>query len=372
MPVHLMPRAARTLSAAVIVIVAVSAAAFAGPAMADTSSIAVATTTASPEQALPVDLSFSGTNALTGPAEVEAIIRPAGGPACQTSYQEDTSTFPGEDTTVFAPGAQSVSPGAYDVSGSFRPPAPGSYQLCAWLAQNVNSTDAPVAAPATLTVAARGPQVSQFTVSVPKTLQPNVAFQVTYTTQTDQSLSLLSVLRSASDAPCPASFDLGQQQDRVETILDGIDAPPVFGGPLTTTATTTRKTGLYIICSWLQGPNTGQVDAAVTTPVTVGTPRPPAPPKPGLKLTRASASHKHGASVTGATASGFKGKLAVSAACGSSTTKRTTTASNRRFSSAFALPKGCRTAKKVKLTVAWAGSGAFSKQTVTRTVAIAK
>jgi hypothetical protein len=372
MPVHLMPRAARRLSAAVIVTTAACAAAFAGPAMADTSSIAVATTTATPEQALPVDLSFSATNALTGPAEVEAIVRPAGGPACQTSYQEDTSTFLGEDTPIFAPGAQSVSPGTYSVSGGFRPPAPGSYQVCAWLAQNQNSTDSPVSAPASLTIAARGPQVSQFTVTVPKALQPNVAFQVSYTTQTDQSLSLFSVLRSASDAPCPASFELGQQQGRVETILGDAGNPPVFGGPVISTATTTQKTGFYIVCSWVEGPNLGQVDAADSTPITVGTPMAPVPPKPGLKLTKASASHRHGASVTGATAGGFKGKLVVSAACGSSTATHTTTAHNRRFSSAVALPRGCRSARKVKLTVSWAGSSAFSKQAVTKTVAIAK
>jgi hypothetical protein len=76
--------------------------------------------------------------------------------------------------------------------------------------------------------------------------------------------------------------------------------------------------------------------------------------------------------VAGMAASGFTGKLVVSAACGSSTAKRTVTAHNHRFSSAFGLPHGCRRAKKVKLTVSWAGSSAFSKQSVTQTVVIAK
>ena len=48
--------------------------------------------------------------------------------------------------------------------------------------------------------------MTQLTVAVPKDLQPNVSFQVTYTTQTDQVLTLFSVLRPASEAPCPASF----------------------------------------------------------------------------------------------------------------------------------------------------------------------
>jgi hypothetical protein len=356
---------------AVFVTVAVAAAlagALAAPAIADTSSITVATTTASPEQAFPVDLSFSGTDALPGAAEVEAIVRPAGGPACQTSYQDDTSSFPGQDTTIFAPGLQTVAPGAYQVAGSFRPPAPGSYQLCAWLAQSQNSTDAPVASPATVTISARGPQVSQLTVAAPKDLQPNVSFQVTYTTQTDQVLSGFSVLRPASEAPCPASFSLDQRQHRSETVLMGFGQQPVFGGPVATTATTKQRTGFYIACTWVEGPTGGEVDDAATTPVTVGN---PPPPKPGLTLTEATASRRRGVSVAGTTASGFTGKLVVVAACGSATARRTTTAHNRRFASRLHLPGGCRTARKVRLTVAWAGSSAFSKQSVAKTVAIA-
>jgi hypothetical protein len=375
MLVHLVPRPARSMLPAVVVAAVLSAAitgALAAPAMADTSSIAVVTTTATPEQAFPVDLSFSGTNALAGDAEVEAIVRPAGGPACQASYQEDTATFPGEDTTILAPGAQTVAPGAYQVAGSFRPPAPGSYQLCAWLAQNQNSTDQPVSAPASLSIAARGPQVSQLTVTVAKDLQPHVAFPVTYTTQTDQVLSLYSVLRPASEAPCPTSFSLDQGQNQSETQLLGSGQQQVFGGPLTTTVTTKQKTGLYIVCTWVQGPNTGQVDGAVTTPVTVGTPAPPVAAKPRLKLTRATASRKHGASVSGTTTSGFTGKLVVSAACGSARAKRTATARKGRFASHLRLPRGCRTARKVRLTVAWAGSSAFARQSVAKTVAIAK
>ena len=275
MPVHLVPRCARRIIPAVTVATALAAAlagGLAAPAMADTSSITVATTTASPEQAFPVDLSFSGTNALTGAAEVEAIVRPAGGPACEASYQEDTSTFSGEDTAIFAPGAQAVAPGAYQVAGSFRPPAPGSYQLCAWLAQNQNSTDEPVASPATLAITARGPQVSQLAVAVPKALQPNVSFQVSYTTQTDQQLMLFSVLRPASEAPCPATFGLDQQQNQAETNLLGFGAQQVFGGPVTTTATTKQKTGFYVICTWVQGPTADEVDDTATTLVTVGSP----------------------------------------------------------------------------------------------------
>ena len=371
MPVHLVPRRARRMIPAVIVtaLTAALAGGLAAPAMADTSSITVASATTSPEQAFPVDLSFSGTNALTGAAEVEAIVRPAGGPACESSYQEDTTTFGAEDTAIFAPGAQTVPTGAYQVAASFRPPSPGSYQLCAWLAQNQNSVDQPVTAPATLSISARGPQVAQLTVAVPKDLQPNVSFQISYTTQTDQTLSLYSVLRPVSEAPCPDSFAADQGQNQSETNLLGFGSQQVFGGPVTTTATTKQKTGFYIVCTWVQGPNGDEVDQGATTPLTVGT---PPPPTPGLVLTKASASRRRGVSVTGTTISGFAGKLIVSAACGSATTKRTTSARHGRFASRMRLPRRCRTARHVRLTVAWAGSSAFAKQSVAKTVAIAK
>ena len=138
---------------------------------------------------------------------------------------------------------------------------------------------------------------------------------------------------------------------------------------MTTTATTKQKTGFYVICTWVQGPTGDEVDDAATTLVTVGT---PPPPTPGLTLTTATASHRRGVAVTGTAASGFNGKLVVSAACGSTTAKRTTTARNRRFASSVRLPRVCRTARKVRLTVSWAGSSAFSKQSVAKTVAIAR
>src|ERR1700735_4591356 len=110
MRVRLVPRAARGAALAAAVTTA-AAGCLAGPAMADTSpasTIAVATGAATPEQAVPGDLSFTGTNALTRAAEAEAVIRPAGGLACQGSYQDDVSAVGFEDTTILAPGMATV------------------------------------------------------------------------------------------------------------------------------------------------------------------------------------------------------------------------------------------------------------------------
>jgi hypothetical protein len=372
MRVSLVPRAARG-AMLVAAVSTVAAGAFAGPAMAATSTISVASETAAPEQAVPVDLTFSGTNNLSGIAEVEAVVRPAGGLGCQSSYQDDLSAIGGEDTPIFGPGAESVPAGqAYQVSASYKPATPGSYQVCAWLAENVNAVDQAVAGPATVSFTARGPQVTQLTVTAPKELMPGVAFQIGYTTQTDQQIALFSVLKKTGGLPCAASYELETQQSQQETTLLGAGSPLVYGGPTTTTVTIKQKTGTYLVCTWVEGPSGQEVDDATTTQITVGSPTPPVPPKPGLTLTKVKASRRHGVSITGSAAQGFAGRLLVTAACGSSTTTRATTRKGRRFSASLGLPRGCRGARDVKLSVTWAGSSAWSKQSVTRSVVIGR
>jgi hypothetical protein len=377
MRLRFVPRRARGPVAAVV-ISTVAACCFAGPAMAGTSTITVANATATPEQAVPVDLTFSGTNGQAGSSEVQAVIRPAGGLPCQSSYQDDVSAVGGEDQVIAVP---SVGPGAYQVTASYKPLTASSYQVCAWLEQqSVNGASQVVAGPSTVSFTARDPQVGQFTVAVPKALVPNQAFQISYATQTDQSLDLYSVIKAvpsapagggASAQPCPASFEFQQGLGQVETILFGFGQQTVFGGPTTTTATAKEKTGTYAICTWLEGPGSGEVDDLADTPVTVGTPV-TQPPQPGLKFTWASASRRHGLAVAGRTASAFSGRLTLAAACGSSTSKRTTTAKKGRFSATMGLPKSCRSRKTVKVTVSWAGSSSYAKQSITRSVAIGK
>jgi hypothetical protein len=372
MRVRLLPRVARG-AALVAAVSTVAAGAVATPAMAATSTISVASGTTAPEQAVPVDLTFSGTNNLAGSAEVEAVVRPAGGLGCQSSYQDDQSAVGAQNTAIFGPGAETVPAGqAYEVSASYKPSTPGSYQICAWLAQTVNGTDQAVAGPSTVSFTARGPQVTQLTVSVPKDLMPRIVFQVGYTTQTDQQLTLFSVLKKTGGLPCAASYELETQQPQQETTLLGVGSPLVFGGPTTSTVTTKQQTGTYLICTWVEGPNGQEVDASTITPITVGTPPPPVAPKPGLALTKVKASRRHGVSVIGAAAKGFTGRLLLTAACGSSKTTHATSAKSRRFSASLALPSGCRRARSVKLSVTWAGSSTWSKQSATRSVVIGK
>jgi hypothetical protein len=372
------PRFARGAIAACVLATA-TALALAAPALAASSTITVASPTAAPEQAVPVDLTFSGTNNQSGSAEVEAVVRPAGGLSCQSSYQDDLAAVGGVDQIIFGPGAEMVAANQpYQVDASYKPTAAASYQVCAWLEQSQRGTEKAVAGPSALSFTAQGPQVVQLTVAVAKPLIPNVAFQVAYTTQTDQSLALYSVIEAAPSAPlagssatppCPSSFE-AQQQQEVDTLLVGPGAQGVFGGPTTTTITDTEKAGAYVICTWVEGPSYREVDASATTLVTVGTVPPPSQPR--LSLTKVTASRRHGVSASGKTASGFSGRLVLLAACGSSTASHAVTADHGRFSGRLGLPSECRRAKRVKVTVSWPGSPSFATQSTDRSVVIRK
>lgn len=371
------PRFARGAIAACVLATA-TAVAVAAPAVAATSTITVASPTAAPEQAVPVDLTFSGTNNQSGSAEVEAVVRPAGGLSCQSSYQDDLAAVGTVDQVIFGPGAETVAAGQpYQVDASYKPAAAASYEVCAWLAENQGGTDMAVAGPSALSFTTQGPQVAQLTVAVAKPLTPNVAFQIAYTTQTDQSLALYSMIKAAppvplagspATPPCSSSFE-AQQQEEADRILVGPGAQGVFGGPTTTTVTDTEKAGAYVICTWVEGPSYREVDASATTLVTVGT---VTPPLPRLSLSKVTASRRHGVSATGKTLSAFSGRLVLLAACGSSTASHAVMADHGRFSGHLGLPSGCRQANRVKVTVSWAGSPSFGKQSTGRSVVIRK
>ncbi|MGH2856951.1 MAG: hypothetical protein ACRDMJ_05645, partial [Solirubrobacteraceae bacterium] len=85
----------RARAVALVSVVCAIAGWCAGPAFAASSSISVADATAAAEQAVPVDLTFSGTNGQSSSADVEAVVRPAGGLGCQSSYQDDVSAVGG-------------------------------------------------------------------------------------------------------------------------------------------------------------------------------------------------------------------------------------------------------------------------------------
>ena len=265
-----------------------------------------------------------------------------------------------------------MAPGAYQVGTTLQAAGAGGYQVCAWLSQPTGSSGSTVVGPATTGFTARPPQVSQLTLAVPTSLTPGVTFQLKYTTQTDQQLNLYSLIKKAGALPCADSYELEQQQSQPETTLLGPGDQQVFGGPTTTALTTHQKAGSYLVCSWIEGPNAAEVDEALSTPLTVGTPVPPGPKasKLELRLGRVAASRKHGVSVAGATAAAFHGRLAVAASCGSSTRQARDRGPKRPLLGPPRPPKGCGKNERVTVKVSWAGSATFAKASASTSVRI--
>lgn len=259
-------------------------------AVASADQVGIAVQAGAPEQGVPLTLNFTGTaraidQSGDGPY-LYAVIRPTGGIACQASYGTDQAAAGGASQTFFTYGDE-VSPGSFAVQTTYNPPDVGSYSICAWLenqnGDGIDETYPPsivTAGPAQGAFATRGPQVGQLSVTLPSPARPGVAYQVNYTTQTDQQLSLYSVVKRAGGLPCASSNELEQQQNQSESdMFDSWDGASIFGGPVTTTATDTEDTaGPYVICTWIEGPNSGEVDSATSTPIYVGTPPPPPPP----------------------------------------------------------------------------------------------
>jgi hypothetical protein len=178
------------------------------------------------------------------------------------------------------------------------------------------------------------------------------------------------VIKKAGALPCADSYELEQQQSQPETTLLGPGDQQVFGGPATTKLTTHQKAGSYVVCSWIEGPGAGEVDGTLSTPVTVGTPGPPTskPAQLKLRLGTVTASHRHGVSVAGTTASAFTGRLVALAACGTSTRQARAQVRKGRFSVHLGLPKRCGAHQRVQVKVSWAGSPTFAKATATKAV----
>lgn len=269
------PKGTRTIAwrATTVVICCGITLLFASVASASADSLATTVTTATPEQAVPVTLQFNGST--THNAQLLAVARPAGGIPCQSTYENDESGAGNANEVLFGHGSAEES-GSFSEHSTYTPENPGGYVVCAWL-ESTDGSDTVFAGPIATSFTARGPQVAQLTIALASVAIPNKGFQLNYTTQTDQQLQLLSVIKPAGGLPCAASYELETQQNQTEDVIFGHGSADIFGGPTTTTATDTEeKAGPYLVCAWVEGPNSSEVDASNAISIYVGSP--PAPP----------------------------------------------------------------------------------------------
>lgn len=380
------PRVIRLL---VGVVLALAAAASATAPASASDTLQVAVNSPSPEQGIPLPITFSGTTEAVdseghGPF-LAAVVRPAGGIGCQANYGNDHSAAGGVTTDIFGPHGEtrepSQGPGPFQQEATYSPPNTGSYLVCAWLENGGYGESGLHAGPVSATFSARGPQVYELTVGLPHPALPGVAFQVNYTTHTDQQLGMGSVIRPVGGLPCAANRELDSQQNQTETSLVGGSyfngGERIFGGPATVAATVTEPAGPYLICTWIEGPNNLEVDAALSTSIYVGTPPPPPPERrhaisPLLSLSGISVSRRHGTVVRGRGASALSGRLKIGVSCSRSNVTGAALVTRGQFRLRLATPRRCHAGGRARVTVRWTGSNAFLPQSVSDVVKVVR
>jgi hypothetical protein len=268
-----------------------------GAAAAEADQLNVSLGTGTPEQGLPLTVSYSGESTLKSfeggslavyAATIVAYIRPAGGAPCQENSYEDAQIAGPADVSISG-SKNFFEPGPISDTGTATPPAPGAYVLCAWL-EVVNGdgiVTSTVLASTSTSFTAQGPQ-AHLTLDAPASAKPGSQFTVGYTTQTDQALTFSMAARPDGSSGCAANAELeaGDGELEVRTSSDPLDwlvnDQSVFGGPTATMTYATAPTaGQYLVCAWLEGPTAGEVDASASALVQVGTPTPP-PPAPSM------------------------------------------------------------------------------------------
>lgn len=305
------------------------------------------------EQSLTSTVSFAGTTPHA--TALRAVVRPAGGAACGSSFTTDEGR---EQRVNDVLESGSVVPGgAYETTAAWTPAAPGTYLICAWIGASE---------PVSTAVTVRGPQVPALSVAPDATPSAARPFELRYTTETDQPLTLTSVIRPAGGA-CAAD----QQADRALERSDHVVFPggvAIDGGPEVSSVSLREPAGSYLICTWVVGPRSGEVDAMLATPLSVAAT--PAAAAPDITLTSLTASTGSGISLAGRTADGLTGELAVTASCNGSHSSGSASARSGRFTAHFGLPLGCDAGARLVVRARWAGTAAFAVGHATRTATV--
>jgi hypothetical protein len=249
-------------------------AAAAPAALAD--NVGISLSTSSPEQGIPVTVTVSGSSSAIDSegdgAFLYAVARPSGGVGCQSSFGAD-QVAAGNASTVLIDGDEQDPGQGFSEQTDFTPDVGGSL-ICAWLetdgddGDDVATPNEVTAGPVASTFTAASPQVGPLKVSVPATIKVNQAYDITYATQTDQDLSLDSIVIPAGGSGCAGSYELEVSDlDNPDDIFGG--STDIYGAATTTGIDKEATAGSYTICSWIEGPDDSQVDATSATPIKV-------------------------------------------------------------------------------------------------------
>lgn len=244
----------------------------AGPALADSATLSVTTTTGASDPVAGVGRVFTLSGSSAVPSRIWVKYRPAGGAPCAPSALTDSGTklfqfiFYGEDVN-----------GTIDIAQASTWSLPGTFVFCFWIAP----TESAVATPFTQAITFRAP-----TGTVTATIDPIIPLvgqtaAITVTGASEAPAQVFATVRAAGGAGCAPTYGA----DTGSSVLSGSAVDGAFSIPATTTQSTA---GNYVLCLWLAQSSSDPrpIAGPQPQPFTVVAPPPPLPlPPPPESIT---------------------------------------------------------------------------------------
>ncbi len=196
-------------------------------------------------------------------------VKPTGGEGCGANPDADAGEGVINDYVT-----GETNPVPFTQNWTFR--LAGNYRVCAWVTTG-NTEDVLAANEATFHV--RPPHLA-LSVSAPATVVPNQTFQIVTTAQAETERQVWEYVIPSTGDGCPANASAAGNSSGSRTILDTWN---VTGGPLTETKNEAiQTTGTYLICAYVEYPNSESPPEITASAQTIVAPPPPPCVVPGF------------------------------------------------------------------------------------------
>lgn len=260
-------RIRRSRGAAVALTAAAATLALAGPAAADTATIAVTDTAGRSDPAVDVARTFTVRGNSATAKEVFVKFRNPGGAPCAPTAESDSGSYfrPENDFYAYEYGREAN--GDFSFSDVHRWRSPGTFVFCIWIADSRTSSASAI----TQTITFRRPGGTISGSVTPFRPNPGEQFTITIGGASEAPKSVYAKIRG-SGTPCAQTFD----GDSGAELVDGTDVDGNYSIPVTWT---TDQAGSYLVCMWLASSSDDPTPVAGPQPLTfdVGEPVAPAP-----------------------------------------------------------------------------------------------
>jgi hypothetical protein len=223
---------------------------------------------ADPTESITTQLEATGTSE-SNSTLLEMTLKPTGGQACSPNFAAD------DGTSVFEGPFLTTGPFAKAVNHIFA--SAGSYLLCGWLVDDAQPNQ-PVVASASLTIAVRTPHIA-FSIVAPPTVETGQVFQISTTAQAEVGRRFTEYLLANAGRGCPANASAATSTVGFQTVAFASQGESweVNGGAFSETSNETiRSAGQYLVCGFVQYPNSSSTpELTASTSITAVAPPPP-------------------------------------------------------------------------------------------------